>query len=166
MKEETIVKLCEECLAELPKEIERCAVGHGNYVYIVELADRKVVVRCSEETGAYKDTIYWLEKLETIDIPVPRVLGKGMFEGYEYLILTYFEGQDIGLVYTTLTDEEKREIAKTVVGRRSVSLQTDVISSRRRWIGLWKSQRSRSWQSILNQSNRLHIWMISAQRIC
>ena len=69
MKEETIVKLCEECLAELPKEIERCAVGHGNYVYIVELANRKVVVRCSEETGVYKDTIYWLEKLETIDIP-------------------------------------------------------------------------------------------------
>ena len=90
-------------------------VGHGNYVYIVELADRKVVIRCSEETGAYKDTIYWLEKLETIDIPVPRVLGKGVYEGYEYLILTYFEGQDIGLVYTKLTDAEKREIAKTVV---------------------------------------------------
>lgn len=115
MGEETIVRLCSECLAEIPKNIIRCAVGHGNYVYIVELADRKVVIRCSEETGAYKDTVYWLEKLETIDIPVPRVLGKGTFEGYEYLILTYFEGQDIGLVYTRLTDEEKREIAKTVV---------------------------------------------------
>ncbi len=115
MNEEKITKLCIDCLAEQPKNITRCAVGHGNYVYIVELADRKVVVRCSEEIGAYKDTIYWLEKLETIDIPVPRVLGKGTFEGYEYLILTYFEGQDIGLVYTKLTDEEKREIAKTVV---------------------------------------------------
>ena len=31
------------------------------------------------------------------------------------MILTYFEGQDIGLVYTKLTDAEKREIAKTVV---------------------------------------------------
>ena len=115
MDEEKIAKLCVKCLEERPKELERCTVGHGNYVYIVELADRKVVVRCSEEIGAYKDTIYWLEKLETIDIPVPRVLGKGVFEGYEYLILTYFEGQDIGLVYTKLTDEEKREIAKTVV---------------------------------------------------
>jgi len=115
MNEEAIVKLCKECLAEQPKGMERCIVGHGNYVYIVELTDRKVVVRCSKETGAYKDTIYWMEKLETIDIPVPRVLGKGVFEGYEYLILTYFEGQDIGIVYTALTDEEKREIAKTVV---------------------------------------------------
>lgn len=115
MNEETIVKLCKECLAEQPKGMERCTVGHGNYVYIVELADRKVVVRCSEEIGVYKDTIYWLEKLETIDIPVPRVLGKGLFEGYEYLILTYFEGQDIGIIYADLTDEEKRQIAKTVV---------------------------------------------------
>ena len=108
MNEETIVKFCKEYLAEEPRHITRCAVGHGNYVYIVELADRKVVVRCSEEIGAYKDTIYWLEKLETIDIPVPKVLGKGVFEGYEYLVLTYLEGQDIGLVYTKLTDEEKR----------------------------------------------------------
>lgn len=115
MNEEKITKLCLGCLAEQPKNITRCTVGHGNYVYIVELADRKVVIRCSEETGAYKDTIYWLEKLETIDIPVPRVLGKGVYEGYEYLILTYFEGQDIGLVYTKLTDAEKREIAKMVV---------------------------------------------------
>ena len=115
MNEEKIAMLCLKCLAEQPKEIKRCAVGHGNYVYIVELGDRKVVVRCSEEMGAYKDTIYWLEKLETIDIPVPRVLGKGTFEGYEYLILTYFEGQDIGLVYSELTDGEKRAIAKTVV---------------------------------------------------
>ena len=98
MNEEKIEKLCIACLAEQPKNIIRCTVGHGNYVYIVELADRKVVARCSEESGAYKDTIYWLEKLETIDIPVPRVLGKGVFEGYEYLILTYFEGQDIGAV--------------------------------------------------------------------
>ena len=115
MNEEVVAKLCKECFDEEPKGIERCAVGHGNYVYIVELADGKVVVRCSEEIGAYKDTIYWLEKLETIDIPVPRVLGKGMFESYEYLILTYFEGRDIGLVYTELTAGEKREIAKTVV---------------------------------------------------
>ncbi len=115
MNEENIIKLCIECFAEQPKNLSRCVVGQGNYVYIVELSNRKVVVRCSEETDAYKDTIYWLERLETLDIPVPRVLGKGIHEGYTYVILTYFEGQDIGIVYTELTTEEKREIAKTVV---------------------------------------------------
>lgn len=104
-----------DCFAELPKNISRCAVGQGNYVYIVGLSNRKVVVRCSEETDAYKDTIYWLERLETFDIPVPRVIGKGRLSGYEYVILTYLEGQDIGNVYTELTADEKREIAKTVI---------------------------------------------------
>jgi aminoglycoside phosphotransferase (APT) family kinase protein len=115
MNEEIIIKLCIDCFAEQPKTLSRCAVGQGNYVYIVELSDRKVVVRCSEEKEAYKDTIYWLERLEMIDIPVPRVLGKGIHEGYTYVILTYFEGQDIGIVYTELTAEEKCEIAKAVV---------------------------------------------------
>lgn len=116
MNEEKIVRLCINYFAKQPKDIARCTVGQGNYVYIVEFTDRKIVVRCSEETGVYKDTIYWLERLAAIDIPVPRVLGKGTFEGYEYLILTYFEGKDIGLVYTELTAAEKREIARTVVG--------------------------------------------------
>jgi len=114
MNEEIIIKLCIDCFAEQPKNISRCAVGQGNYVYIVELSDRKVVVRCSEEPDAYIDTIYWLEQLEAIDIPVSRVLGKGRFSGYEYVILTYLEGQDIGNVYTELTADEKREIAKTI----------------------------------------------------
>lgn len=115
MNEEIINRLCIDCLDEQPKSMFRCAVGQGNYVYIAELSERKVVVRCSEEADAYIDTIYWLERLETIDIPVPRVLGKGTYDGYEYVILTYFEGQDIGNVYTELTAEEKQEIAKTVV---------------------------------------------------
>ena len=40
MNEEKVVKLCLECFSEQPKHITRCTVGHGNYVYIVELADR------------------------------------------------------------------------------------------------------------------------------
>ncbi len=116
MNKEEIVKLCIDCFAKQPKNITRCVVGQGNYVYIVEFTDKKIVVRCNEETGVYKDTIYWLERLAAIDIPVPRVLGRGTFGGYEYLILTYFEGKDIGLVYTELTAAEKRDIARTVVG--------------------------------------------------
>ncbi len=115
MNEEKVTELCGACLGECPKTITRCAVGHGNYVYIVELSDRKVVVRCSEEAEAYKDTIYWLERLVTLDIPVPRVLGKGTFEEYDYLILTYFEGEDIGIIYHDLTADEKRQIARKVV---------------------------------------------------
>lgn len=112
MNEEHILQICEDVFGEKPDAIERCAVGQGNYVYIVECAKTKYVFRCSEEKHAYKDTIYWLEKLSTINIPVPRVIAKGCLKGYEYLILSYFEGKDIGLIYQQLKDEDKKSIAK------------------------------------------------------
>ena len=44
MNEEKIAKLCMDCFSEQPKEIERCAVGQGNYVYIVELVKQSVLL--------------------------------------------------------------------------------------------------------------------------
>ncbi len=113
--EQQISQIFLESMKEYPIAAERCAVGQGNYVYIVVCQNDKYVFRCSEEKDAYKDTIYWLERLANLDITVPKVLGKGSFAEYEYIILTYFEGKDIGLVYTQLTDVEKRNIAREIV---------------------------------------------------
>ena len=63
MNEVIIIKLCVAYFAEQPKNISRCAMGQGNYVYIVELSNRKVVVRCSEEKEAYED----LERKANLD---------------------------------------------------------------------------------------------------
>ena len=115
MNEKIISRLCRECLSKTPRSIERCGVGHGNYVFIVECAGIKYVVRCSLERDAYKDTIYWLEQLAVIEIPVPKVIAKGIFEEYEYLVLSYFEGKDIGLVYLQLKDDDKKAIAREIV---------------------------------------------------
>lgn len=115
MNEKMILQICSNCFDEEPGKIERCAVGQGNYVYIVEYINEKYVIRCSEEYNAYENAIYWLEKLKAIDIPVPQIIGRGKFEIYEYLILTYIEGKDIGLVYSQLNEDEKRAIAKEIV---------------------------------------------------
>lgn len=115
MNEKIISQICLACLAEEPHAIERCTVGQGNYVYIVECTREKYVVRCSKEQNAYNETVYWLRQLEALQIPVPKVMGVGKMEGYEYLILSYFEGQDIGLVYEQLTEEDKQAIAKEIV---------------------------------------------------
>lgn len=37
--------------------VERCGVGHGNYVYIISGGAKRYVVRCSGEDNAYTDTI-------------------------------------------------------------------------------------------------------------
>ena len=115
MNEEIISQICLACLAGEPDAIERCAVGQGNYVYIVECTKDKYVVRCSKEQNAYNETVYWLRQLEALQIPVPKVLGAGKMEEYECLVLSYFEGQDIGLVYGQLTEDDKQAIAKEIV---------------------------------------------------
>lgn len=115
MNEKIVTQICLACLAEEPHAIERCTVGQGNYVYIVECARDKYVVRCSEEQNAYNETVYWLRQLESTGIPVPKILGTGKIEGYEYVVLSYFEGQDIGLVYEQLTEDDKQAIAKEIV---------------------------------------------------
>ncbi len=136
--EQQISQIIFKYLNECPSKIERCAVGQGNYVYIVECTDKKYVFRCSEEKNAYKDTLYWLERLADIDIPVPRVIAKGAFEKYEYIILTYFEGTDIGLIYTKLTDIEKKNIAREIVAiqKQMESLRLENIPAD--W--LWKKE--------------------------
>lgn len=96
-------------------KIERCGIGQGNYVYIISCDKNKYVLRCSEEENAYEKTVYWLAKLYEIDIPVPRVLANGKYDIYEYLILTYISGSDIGLVYSALSIADKRDIAREVV---------------------------------------------------
>ena len=115
MNEKIISELCLKYFTEKPQTVERCAVGQGNYVYIVECNGNKYVVRCSLENGAYDEAIHWLEKLAVIDVPVPKVIAKGKYGEYEYLILSYIEGKDIGLVYQQLSDEDKRAIAKEIV---------------------------------------------------
>ena len=115
MDEKVISQLCVQCLSEAPCSIERCAVGQGNYVFVVECSETKYVVRCSGECGAYDSTAFWLKRLAEIGVPVPGIIARGRFGGLEYLILTYIEGKDIGLVYRELSDDDKKAIAGEIV---------------------------------------------------
>ena len=96
-------------------QIERCSVGIANYVFIVSTANEKFILRCSKDENAYKDTVYWLNKLSVCEIPIPTVLSEGKYKDYSYLILSYIRGDDIGNVYCKLNDSEKKQIAKEVV---------------------------------------------------
>ena len=140
MNENTISQLCIQCLLQVPQSIERCVVGQGNYVFIVEYSEIKYVVRCSMECNAYDDTVYWLEQLASIEIPVPKVIAKGTFREYEYLILSYFEGQDIGLVYSKLKDIDKKKIAKEIVHIQNQVATLKLNNIEPQW----------SWHSVIN----------------
>ncbi len=97
-------------------KIGRCSVGIANYVFIVSTVAEKFILRYSKDKDAYKDTVYWLNKLSVCEISIPIVLSKGKYKDYSYLILSYIPGDDIGKVYCKLSDREKKQIAKEVVG--------------------------------------------------
>ena len=104
-------------------QIERCSVGIANYVFIVSTITEKFILRCSKDEDAYKDTVYWLNKLSVCEIPIPVVLSEGKYKDYSYLILSYIRGNDIGNVYCKLNDSEKKQIAKEVIEiQRKVSV--------------------------------------------
>ena len=115
MNTQSISQIVLSNLCLQPNDIKRCAVGIGNEVYIVECENGKYIFRCSTEENAYAETIHWLRQLSTLDIPIPKVLFHGTYEEYQYLILDFIEGEDIGLVYSTITAAEKKQIAKDVM---------------------------------------------------
>lgn len=109
-----ISRLCIDKLFAKPDSIERCSVGIGNYVFTVCCGAAKYTVRCSKETKAYSDTVFLLEKLHAIDVPVPGVINCGQYDGFEYIILSFIPGRDLGLVYRDLGNEAKQTIAQQV----------------------------------------------------
>ena len=128
-------------LQQKPQSFKRCAVGIGNEVYIVECEDEKYIFRCSTEENAYEETIHWLTELSVLNIPIPKVLFYGTCEEYQYLILNFIEGEDIGLIYTTLTASEKKQIARDVmeIQRKVARLPLDLVK------GVW------FWQDFVNE---------------
>lgn len=115
MNEERIARLCLACFSQAPGAVSRCAAGHGNYVYRVEMGGAAYILRCSKERDAYGPAARWLRRLAAAGVPVPAVVRRGEFQGYAYILLTFLEGRDLGLAYPELSSADKREIARTVV---------------------------------------------------
>lgn len=115
MNEKTIAEIFEKHISARIDKIERCGVGHGNYVYIISDETDRYVIRCSEEEHAYTVTIYWLTQLRKVNIPVPEIIANGRYQDNDYVILSYIDGEDLGIVYPALSDDEKHAIAREVV---------------------------------------------------
>ncbi len=115
MNEKIALEIYRKHISAKKIKIERCEVGYGNYVYIISDETYKYVIRCSNENNAYENTIYWLKRLAKVNIPVPEVIANGKYQNYNYVILSYLDGKDLGIVYPTLSKNEKLKIAGEVV---------------------------------------------------
>ena len=117
--EEIVGEILKNNDIEIPKIIKRCNMGHGNYVFMLDYIKYKKIIRMNDESNEYSEYEnfkYWVSKLKGIDVPVSNILSVGKYKKYNYIVLDYIEGKDFGEVYTSLTEEQKMNIAKKIVG--------------------------------------------------
>jgi Ser/Thr protein kinase RdoA (MazF antagonist) len=103
------------------REIARFPTGLCHYVYDVVLDDgRNVVVRlASDETRAIlAGGIYWHDRLRRVGVPIPALLYADLDPpgGFPVMVLERLPGRDLTFEYGNLTSDQKRSLARTIVG--------------------------------------------------
>ena len=110
--------------------IERFTTGLAHYVYDAQLGDgRRFVVRLTspELAGEFAGALYWYERLTPLGIPLPELFYEdiqGTRHGVPSMIMERLPGTDLGHVYSSLSDDQKRWISAWVVDlqRRTATL--------------------------------------------
>lgn len=155
MHDQLIFELFQSYHLPVPQSIRRCGIGQGNYVYIAECTAEKFVVRLSTEPGTYENTVHWLKELYALQIPVPTVIGSGTLAHCDFLILTYIEGKDLGLVYPFLSTSAKQEIAREIVliQNRAAQLSLPSVRNDWRWINFIDELLDRAERRILQNGH-------------
>ncbi len=146
MEQQFIRHICLEHFHDLPEQLIRCNVGQGNYVYHLVCQGVDYILRFNREQRSYAATAGWLWKLDRLKLPVPRVMVLSRYEEFNYMILTYLEGRDIGEVYPQLSTSEKKEIARelTAIQNRVATLSCDLAGEDWSWNAFIKDMLDRA----------------------
>lgn len=115
MTEEIVNKICNEVFHTQPTEIIRNNVGLAGYVYTVQINNEKYVVKISDDKNLILGSTYWLNKVKDLDIPIPKVISENTSAAPYYFVMTFIQGKDLGIVYSTLSKDEKKAIAKKLI---------------------------------------------------
>jgi len=122
-KKEIALKILRDELNITPIELTRFPTGFCHSVYYVKTETEEYVLRVTESKWHYDGSVKWLNKLTRFEIPIPKIIRHGQYWDVYYAIITYIRGKDLGDVYHTLNDFQKREIVKELVEiQRKVSV--------------------------------------------
>ncbi len=110
----TAINILHENLGIIPIEITRFTNGYCHSVYYVKTAKDEFVLRITGKTNKqyYTGSLKWLTELNALGIPVPQIIKHGQYQEEFYALISFIPGKDMGEVYRTLTDSQKRGIVK------------------------------------------------------
>lgn len=109
--------ITEEQFNQTPQYIDRIVIGICNEVYRVGLKEREVIARLSPHDRFLMGSHDHIPKFKALGIPVPDILSEDYSKNlvpYAYQILSKIEGEDLGQVIETLSDQQLRDLAKEV----------------------------------------------------
>ena len=112
---ETVNKICDDVFNGKPTEIIRNTVGLAGYVYTVVFNDTKYVIKISDDKNLILGSTYWLNKVKDLDIPTPCVIAENLVNAPYYFVMSFIPGKDLGLVYSSLSKNDKQIIAKKII---------------------------------------------------
>ena len=100
--------------------VRRFPTGLCHYVFDVDLTDgSRVVVRVADPANRHLlvGAVAWSGRLRPLGVPLPAVLAHdlGPRSPMPYVVLERLPGDDLGVVYATLTPDRRREVARSVV---------------------------------------------------
>ncbi len=141
---EYVFAVCKKCNL-IPITVQRFLIGQGNYVFRVTAENGTYVARCANQS--YRKTVRLLKRLTKLEINVPVPLRSGKYKGNYFMICTYIKGADLGKVYHTLSDSDKKAIAKDVVAmqRRVSKLR---VNRQQAWTGQVRALLNRAKERI------------------
>ena len=113
---ESINKICDDVFNGKPTEIIRNTVGLAGYVYTVVINDTKYVIKISDDINLILGSTYWLNEVKDFDIPTPCVIAENLSNAPYYFVMSFIPGKDLGIVYSSLSKNEKKIIAKKIIG--------------------------------------------------
>lgn len=115
---ESMIHLIAEVLFnQTPRYIDRIAIGICNEVYRVGLKEREVIARLSPHDRFLMGSHDHIPKFKALGIRVPDILAEDYSKNlipYSYQILSKIEGEDLGQVIESLSDQQLQNLAKEV----------------------------------------------------
>ena len=114
---EMISLVIQDRFRETPKSIERISIGICNEVYRLNLRDQDIIARLSPHDKFLMGSHDHIPKFKALGVRVPDILAEDYSRSLiplSYQILSVIEGQDLGQVIETLSDDELKLLAKEV----------------------------------------------------
>ncbi|MCL2519369.1 MAG: aminoglycoside phosphotransferase family protein [Oscillospiraceae bacterium] len=114
-KKDIALKILNDELNIMPMKVTRFPTGFCHSVYYIKTEIDEFVLRVTESKWHYYGSVKWLNELARFEIPIPKILRHGQYGDVYYTLITYIHGKDLGDVYHTLNDFQKRDIVKELV---------------------------------------------------